>query len=82
MKIDKETVIFITGAGSGFGLETVKLFYGYGCNVIIADISLTEDAKEFISKVLTYINRKAEPSKILVLDKFDVTNEETIQRDI
>jgi NADP-dependent 3-hydroxy acid dehydrogenase YdfG len=41
MRIDSNTVIFITGSGSGFGLETAYKFYALGCKLVLADISLT-----------------------------------------
>jgi NAD(P)-dependent dehydrogenase (short-subunit alcohol dehydrogenase family) len=74
MKFNIDTVIFITGAGSGFGLECVKKFYALGTKVVVADISLTQDAKDFLAQ--------ADHKRILVLDKFDVTNEEAVQRDV
>lgn len=70
MKFTADTVIFITGAGSGFGLETVKKFYLLGCKVVVADISLTQEAKEYLAKV--------DSSRVLILDKFDVTDEDSI----
>jgi NAD(P)-dependent dehydrogenase (short-subunit alcohol dehydrogenase family) len=51
MRIDSSTVIFITGGGSGFGLATAVKFYALGCKIILADISLTEEARQFIAKV-------------------------------
>lgn len=74
MKFTADTVIFITGAGSGFGLETVKKFYHLGCKVVVADISLTKEAQEFL--------RNVNQTEILILDKFDVTDEDAIQRDV
>jgi NADP-dependent 3-hydroxy acid dehydrogenase YdfG len=38
MKINKNLVIFITGAGSGFGLDSSIRFIALGCKVIMADI--------------------------------------------
>jgi hypothetical protein len=38
--------------------------------VVVADISLTQDAKDFLAQ--------ADHKRILVLDKFDVTNEEAV----
>lgn len=74
MKFTADTVIFITGAGSGFGLETVKKFYNLGCKVVVADISLTQEAKDYLLNV--------DQTRVLILDKFDVTDEDAIQRDV
>ena len=41
MRIDNNTVVFITGAGSGFGLETAKEFASLGAKLILTDISWT-----------------------------------------
>lgn len=49
VKLDSDTVVFITGAGSGFGLETAISYYGLGCNVILADLIYTEEALKFIA---------------------------------
>jgi len=45
MRLDQNTVVFITGGGSGFGLETAIKFYSLGSKVVIADIALTQEAK-------------------------------------
>jgi NAD(P)-dependent dehydrogenase (short-subunit alcohol dehydrogenase family) len=55
MKIDINTVVFVTGGGSGFGLETVLKFYALGCRIVLADIALTPDAKTFIRDVLVVL---------------------------
>ena len=39
MRLNKDTVIFITGGASGLGLATAERFYNAGCKVAIADIN-------------------------------------------
>ena len=55
MKIDKDTVIFITGAGSGLGLECATRYYKLGCKVILADITFNPDATKFIDQVVQFL---------------------------
>lgn len=52
MKLDSDTVIFITGAGSGFGLACAIKYYDLGCKVILADIAYTHESLKFIEKVI------------------------------
>lgn len=51
MKLDQNTVIFITGAGSGLGLECAIRYYHLGCSVILADLNYTDEAQKFIQQV-------------------------------
>jgi len=45
MKIDNQTIFFITGAGSGFGYECSKHFAKYGSKIAMCDIGWTEEAE-------------------------------------
>lgn len=63
--IDK--VVIITGASSGIGLATAKLFASYGSKVVIASRSF--------DKLQAIKNEMPEPDKILCI-KADVSNED------
>jgi NADP-dependent 3-hydroxy acid dehydrogenase YdfG len=65
MSPDENTVCFITGAGSGFGLECTKHFLGFGCKVVMTDIKWTDEAETLINKNSEKIRRY----------NLDITNE-------
>ena len=67
----EQKTVLITGAGSGIGLETTRLFLENGHRVVLADIreSRLEDASR---------NLKADPEKLFPL-KVDVTSESDCQ---
>jgi len=48
----KEKVVVITGAGSGIGAATAKLFGQHGATVVVSDINL-ENAKKVVSEIKT-----------------------------
>lgn len=47
----RDKVILVTGGGSGINLAFSKLAFKAGAKVLIADITLTEDAKKFVDSV-------------------------------
>jgi len=46
----KEKVVIITGAGSGIGAATAKLFGAHGANVVVSDINL-ENAQKVVDEI-------------------------------
>jgi NAD(P)-dependent dehydrogenase (short-subunit alcohol dehydrogenase family) len=42
---DAKTVI-VTGGAGGIGAQTIRTFYQYGCNVVIADLPFTKSAAD------------------------------------
>jgi NAD(P)-dependent dehydrogenase (short-subunit alcohol dehydrogenase family) len=46
----KDKTAIVTGAGRGIGLALAKRLLENGCNVVIADLALTDEAEEVIEK--------------------------------
>lgn len=46
----KGKTALVTGGGSGIGLELTRQLLAGGCNVVIADLQLREEAKELTEK--------------------------------
>ncbi len=67
----KDKIVIITGAGSGIGAATAKLFGQHGAKVVVSDINL-ENAEKIVTEV------KAEGGKASAVHT-DVTNFEDVQ---
>ena len=69
MRIDKGTVVFVTGGASGLGCATVRRLHGLGACVAIADMN--EDAMKALCEELGGDN--------IIYMKCDVTSEDMVQ---
>jgi len=67
----KEKVVLITGAGSGIGAATAKLFGTHGATVVASDINLDN-----VQKVVDEINKAGGSASAI---KTDVTKFEEVE---
>ena len=66
LQVNGKTAL-VTGGGSGICLQFTRLLLSHGCNVLIADVQLTEEAK-------TLVDEKSAAKAKVIFKKTDVTN--------
>ncbi len=77
--IVKDKVVIITGAGSGIGRETAKLFAKEGAKVVVVDID-EKGGKETIDEIVKILAEDPDNQGDVFFAKLDISNREQIKQ--